>query len=108
MNEPIFHIFVCTNLRTGEECLPSCGPRGASSILEKFREEIRLRGLAAKVKVTATGCLTPCTHGPNVVVYPAGAWYCNVQASDISGILEAHIAGKIVERLLLPKEIRLL
>ncbi len=67
------HFFVCTNERPDGHPLPSCGPRGGLGVFEAFTQELARRGFPAGVKVTATGCLTPCQYGPNVVVYPEGS-----------------------------------
>ena len=66
-----------------------------------------LRGYPAGLKVTATGCLTPCQCGPNVVVYPEGVWYAGVGTGDVSEVVAAHVdQGRTVPRLLLPEGIR--
>ena len=48
-----------------------------------------------------TGCFGLCAVGPVVIVYPEGAFYSCVQASDVTEIIEEHILkGRIVTRLL--------
>ena len=65
------------------------------------------RGYPAGVKVTATGCLTPCQCGPNVVVYPEGIWYAGVMPGDVAEIVAAHVDhNTVIARLLLPPEVR--
>lgn len=101
------HFFVCTNQREDGHLLPSCGRRGGSDVFEAFSQVLARRGWPAGVKVTPTGCLTPCQHGPNVVVYPEGVWYAGVTPSDVPELLETHGDGQgTVERLLLPPEVR--
>jgi (2Fe-2S) ferredoxin len=74
----------------------------------EFAQELAQRGYPAGVKATATGCLTPCQHGPNVVVYPAGIWYCGVTQADVREIIAAHLdLETVVERLLMPSSVRL-
>lgn len=101
------HFFVCTNLRPDGHPLPSCGRRGSAKVFEAFQQEIARRGWPPGVKVTPTGCLTPCQCGPTVVVYPAGVWYGGVGVNDVPDLVAAHLdVGEIVARLLLPADIR--
>jgi len=101
------HFFVCTNRRPDGHPLPSCGAWGSAGVFEAFTRELARRGYPAGLKVTATGCLTPCQQGPNVVVYPEGVWYAGVTPADVPELLAAHGDGAgVVERLLLPPEVR--
>lgn len=102
------HFLVCTNRRPDGHPLPSCGARGSEALFNAFTQELARRGYPAGIKATATGCLTPCLHGPNVVVYPAGVWYGGVTPDDVPELLAAHgdSGTGIVERLLLPSEVR--
>ncbi len=102
------HFFVCTNCRPEGHPLPSCGRRGGAGVYEAFQQELARRGWPPGVKVTPTGCLTPCQCGPNVVVYPETVWYAGVAPSDVPELVAAHLDHATrVERLLLPAEIRL-
>ena len=101
------HFFVCVNDRPDDHPLPSCGRRGGGLVYEAFTRELARRGYPAGLKVTLTGCLTPCQHGPNVVVYPEGVWYANVTPGDVGELLAAHAHGTgPVSRLELPEEVR--
>ena len=77
-------------------------------MLDAFKRAVALRADAGRrIKITPTGCLTPCQCGPNVVVYPEGIWYAGVTPGDASEILEAHLTGDApVARLLLPSDIQ--
>ena len=75
-------------------------------MFEAFTQELARFGFPPGVKVTQTGCLTPCQHGPTVVVYPQGIWYANVTPADVPELLAAHLNGGAVERLELPEEVR--
>lgn len=102
------HFFVCTNVRSDGHPLPSCARRGSLDVYEAFQCELARRGFPDGVKVTQTGCLTPCQHGPNVVVYPEDFWYGNVTAGDVSEIFAAHLDNDtVVSHLLLPADVRL-
>ena len=101
------HFLVCTNARPAGHPLPSCAPRGGAAVYAAFTRELARRGFPHGVKVTATGCLTPCQHGPNVVVYPEGIWYANVRAADVPRLLAAHLDGVgDVSALLLPETVQ--
>lgn len=103
-----YHFLVCTNARPEGHPLPSCGRRGSLGVYEAFQSELSRRGWPPGVKVTPTGCLTPCQHGPNVAVYPEDTWYAGVTAADVPEIVAAHLDRRqIVARLLLPADARL-
>lgn len=103
-----FHFLVCTNARPEGSPLPSCGRRGGGSVYAAFARELALRGDGEGIKVTATGCLTPCQHGPTVVVYPAGDWYGAVAPTDVPEIVASHLDNnQAVERLRLPPDAQL-
>ena len=102
-----YHFFVCTNTRPEGHPLPSCGRRGGTAVFEAFQQELARRSWPPGVKVTATGCLTPCQCGPNVVVYPEEVWYAGLEPSDVTEVIIAHLdMGTHVERLLLPTDVR--
>jgi (2Fe-2S) ferredoxin len=57
------------------------------------------------VRANAAGCLDQCEHGPNLVIYPEGVWYGNVQPEDVAEIIESHVlGGKPVQRLRMAPE----
>lgn len=103
-----FHFLVCSNARPEGHPLPSCGRRGSAGVYEAFQRELSGRGWPPGVKVTPTGCLTPCQHGPNVAVYPEDIWYAGVTPADVPEIVAAHLDHQtVIERLLLPADARL-
>ncbi len=102
------HFFVCTNARPPGHPLPSCAPRGGQAVFAAFTRELARRGFPKNVKVTASGCLTPCNYGPNVVVYPEGVWYANVTDADVSKLLAVHLDGVgSADDLRLPEDVQL-
>ncbi len=102
----IHHFIVCTNERPADNPLPSCAPNGGTLVYQAFLREIASRGYPPGLKVTPSGCLTPCQVGPNVVCYPAGVWYAHVTPADVAEIVKTHLAGGTVARLLKPDDIR--
>jgi len=93
------HLFICH----GKSCSKNGDPEGAKHF---FKEKIKEHGLKREVRACASSCLDLCDHGPNIVVYPEGAWYSHVQASDWEEIFREHVLhGRTVERLKTPPEI---
>jgi len=100
------HVFFCLNERDKDE--DSCARHGAREGFEHCKARVKKEGLAGpgQVRVNKAGCLDRCAGGPVAVVYPEGAWYSYVDASDIDEIVDSHLKrGKIVERLLLPPDV---
>ena len=96
------HIFICTNQRAADAVRPCCGAEVGMSITRAFKKELKERGLNVRVRAQSTACFDICEHGPNVVVYPEGIFYGNVQVEDVREIVESHIlAGNPVKRLVL-------
>jgi (2Fe-2S) ferredoxin len=91
-------VFVCTK-ENFEGC---CAQKGATEVFQKFREELRGRGIT-DVIVTGCGCTGQHSTGPTVIVQPDGIWYCSVQPADVAEIVEKHlIGGEPVSRLVNP------
>jgi (2Fe-2S) ferredoxin/predicted O-methyltransferase YrrM len=94
-----FHVFVCEQRKA--EGLPCCSARGSASVIDALRREVARQGLLDQVQITACGSLGLCERGPNMVVYPEGAWYSGVTEADVAEIVACHfVAGVPVTRLL--------
>lgn len=101
------HVFVCTG--------KSCSSRDSAEVRDAFEQQLNSRGLLfgreAKGKnpngsIVLTECASVgfCSIGPAVMIYPEGVWYAQVQASDVTEIIEEHLLnGRVVERLALMK-----
>lgn len=92
------HVFICVNQREpGKVC---CAARGSEEVATAMKEEIKKRGLHAKIRINKSGCLDQCAKGISMVVYPEGVWYGGVTQEDVTEIIESHLIGnKPVERL---------
>ena len=100
------HIFFCLNDRENGE--KSCAHDGAKEGFDRCKSRIKKLGLSGpgEVRVNKAGCLDRCAGGPVAVVYPEGVWYTFVDESDVDEIVDSHlVAGKIVERLVLPPDV---
>lgn len=87
------HVLICGG--TG------CKSAGSKEVQLAFSRAIEAKGLSDEIMVVETGCHGFCEHGPLVIVYPEGTFYCQVKAEDVEEIVESHLfKGRIVERLL--------
>ena len=87
------HVLICGG--TG------CKSAGSKEVQLAFSRAIEAKGLSDEVMVVETGCHGFCEHGPLVIVYPEGTFYCQVKAEDVEEKVESHLfKGRIVERLL--------
>ncbi len=87
------HVLVCGG--TG------CKSSGSEKVEAAFRSEIEKMNLQNEIMVVETGCHGFCEHGPLVIVYPEGTFYCSVKEDDVKEIVEEHLfKGRIVDRLL--------
>lgn len=87
------HVLICGG--TG------CKSAGSKEVQLAFSRAIEAKDLSDEVMVVETGCHGFCEHGPLVIVYPEGTFYCQVKAEDVEEIVESHLfKGRIVERLL--------
>ncbi|XP_071731137.1 altered inheritance of mitochondria protein 32-like [Rutidosis leptorrhynchoides] len=96
------YIFVCAHNSRDKRC-GVCGP----PLIEKFNEEIEVRGLKDQVFVS------PCSHvgghkyAGNLIIYSAvqdekvtGHWYGYVTPNDVPELLDQHVKkGEIIERI---------
>ena len=83
-----YHVFICDQKKP--EGVPGCAAAGSGAVIELLRKEILVQGLIDEVQVTTCGSLGLCEHGPNMVVYPEGIWYCGVKIRDVAEIVQSH------------------
>jgi (2Fe-2S) ferredoxin len=80
-------VFVCTNVREGRAACANPGV-GGDKVCEALKHEVKRRGLKGQIRVARSGCLDRCAEGPNLFVYPEGAWYSRVSPEDVPALLE--------------------
>lgn len=106
MPKPLKHVFVCTQDRGPGHPRGSCQQNGCGEMLQEFQQQFQNRNLWGQFALTATGCLGPCSFGPNVLVYPEGVMYGKVGKADVAAIIDEHLLGdKPVERLKVPGDV---
>ena len=92
------HVLVCGG--TG------CHSSKAEEIEKLIYKRVKEVGLDGEVQVIFTGCFGLCESGPNIVVYPEGAFYSLVKLDDVEEIVNEHLLnGRIVKRLLFKESI---
>lgn len=97
-----YHVFFCTNERTGGRAC--CQDFDSLAMRKYLKQKIKQQGLSGKggVRINTAGCLDRCDLGPVIVVYPDDTWYTYVDKADLDEILEEHLQkGNIVKRLLI-------
>ncbi|NMB17118.1 MAG: FAD-dependent oxidoreductase [Firmicutes bacterium] len=87
------HVLVCGG--TG------CHASGSEKLQEALRRELAAKGLDREVLVVETGCFGFCRFGPNMMVYPEGVFYIQVEPEDVPELVEQHfLKGRVVKELL--------
>jgi (2Fe-2S) ferredoxin len=103
MPHPERHLLICTNNRGPGHPRGSCAEKGSEAFVGMLKDLVKERGLKQRVIVSRTGCLKHCSLGVTAAVYPENVWYQGVTKDDLAAICDDHlVAGKPVERLLLP------
>ena len=82
-------IFVCTNWRQDGAC---CSKRSSGAVLDALKRYVKENGLKGKVRVSQSGCMDLCSQGPNVMIFPDGLWYKDVQMKDVPTLIQNHLA----------------
>ncbi len=80
----------------------TCGQAsGSQAVIDRFNEELEKRGLQRSVAVKITGCHGLCECEPDVLIWPEGLYYRNVEPTQVPLIIEETvIGGRAVESLL--------
>lgn len=99
------HLFVCCNRREPGHSRGCCDPDGSEELRNRFKSELKKRGLGPLVRANSAGCLDQCELGPTLVIYPQEIWYGGVKLEDVNRIIdETVIGGRVIEELLIPDE----
>lgn len=93
------YFFVCTNRRKDDDPRGSCAARGAEEILPALKASLAKRGAAKSLRACGATCLDLCEVGAVIVQEPAHLVYGAVSVADVEEIVDAALAGTVVERL---------
>ncbi|XVE84035.1 hypothetical protein DITRI_Ditri16bG0136300 [Diplodiscus trichospermus] len=96
------YLFVCAHGNRDKRC-GVCGP----VLIEKFKEEIELRGLKDQVFVNACSHIGGHKYAGNLIIFSRdsegkimGHWYGYVTPDDVPEMLDRHIAkGELIQHL---------
>ena len=83
-------IYICTNNRE-EDGRPACAKRGSEAICERFKEEVKKRGLKGKIRAMKSGCMDFCELGPNIMAFPDGTMHSGVTLEDVPTLIEKYL-----------------
>jgi len=78
------HLFVCHGAQCAQKGPDLTGER--SSLKDTLKTKFKNRGLKGVVRVTQSGCLGQCDHAPNIMDYPSGTWYKEVNSENLHDI----------------------
>jgi NADH:ubiquinone oxidoreductase subunit F (NADH-binding)/(2Fe-2S) ferredoxin/Pyruvate/2-oxoacid:ferredoxin oxidoreductase delta subunit len=83
---------------------PICVEKGAYEIIDALHDELIKQGLIDEVRVLETPRLgDPQTEGPDMVVYPEGTHYINLNKEILPKLVEEHfIKGRILQDYAVP------
>jgi len=87
------HVLVCVD--------PECLAKGAHELLDALQDELVYQGLIDEVQVLETSRIGGCAYGPEIMVYPEGTHYANIQVDQVPYLVEEHfMKGRVVDSLL--------
>ena len=75
------HVLVCGG--TG------CKSAGSKEVQLEFAKQLEQKGLSDEVMIVETGCHGFCEHGPLVIIYPEGTFYCRVKPEDVDFLAQS-------------------
>lgn len=91
------HIFVCENIREGENARVSCGKHNAKKIREYLKQKLKEVAPNRKIRVNMSGCLDRCEQGPVQISYPEGEWFSLKSENDVDFFVKSYIQENSLE-----------
>jgi NADH-quinone oxidoreductase subunit F len=97
--------FLASNDNSNKPCVvccagTACQASGSSDTIRAAKKHIIQYGLQNKVDIRITGCHGFCEMGPFVLTEPQNAFYPQLKLTDVPRIIDALIAGKLIDELL--------
>ncbi|MHC4953385.1 MAG: (2Fe-2S) ferredoxin domain-containing protein [Planctomycetota bacterium] len=84
------HAFVCTKGKR-------CPTQGSEEVWLELRQKVRESGRANEIRVSKSGCMGQCGHGPMACVYPDNVWYGALTAGDVDALMDHLVEGTVHE-----------
>lgn len=79
---------------------PWCRLEGSADVHSALKKKAKAAGMTDEIRITKSGCLGQCGHGPMAAVWPDNVWYKDLRVSDVDELFEEHVKhGRAVERL---------
>ncbi len=80
------------------KCIQVCGKsdcrrRGGDRVLEVVEQVLADHPEAETVRLKVTGCMKNCKAGPNLVMMPDKARYCQVSPAQVPDLIQRHFLG---------------
>lgn len=75
------HALVCTTGKT-------CPTQGSEAVWLALKGRVRELGLQAEIRVSKSGCIGQCGHGPMACIYPDNVWYRSLELEDVDPLIE--------------------
>lgn len=76
-----------------------CRIDASDEIRGALKSAVKEAGLAGEVRVTKSGCLGQCGHGPMAVLWPDNVWYAKMRLDDVQALVDSLKEGRPLERL---------
>jgi len=84
----------------------TCGQAsGSLGIIDAFADEIAKRGLEDLISVKVTGCHGFCELEPNIIVYPDGLFYKNLEPGQVARIIDLTLLEDRIIPALVPVDV---
>ena len=93
------YLFVSTNRREEGNPKGSCAQKGSEELVKALKEGFKKRGAADRIRTCSASCLDLCEIGAAIVQEPDHVAYGGVRLSDVEEIIDAVIAGEVVDHL---------
>lgn len=77
----------------------TCPLQGSHEVFDTLRKSIHAAGATDRVRISRSGCLAQCGHGPHVVVEPGSRWLAPVTPADCGQIIAHLLDGTPVEEI---------
>ncbi len=84
------HALICTRGKT-------CPTQGSDAIWAELKRRVHERGLQDEIRVSKSGCVGQCGHGPMACVYPDNVWYGALESGDVDALLDHLVDGRVHE-----------